>query len=127
LRFWEIFSFIGGYIKLAKKKEKEFMATGEQEDFRVWLKSLIEDLESKYSHVKDGVLFLSFDSLKKYHWKRLWDSFAELENVDERDDPSGVEAIHLMAQSVILEAHGISMDNLDYLVQMDHYTSSYGE
>ncbi|MEY2857996.1 MAG: hypothetical protein RLZZ74_2308 [Cyanobacteriota bacterium] len=92
-----------------------------KEEFDNWIKSMIEDLNSRSSG------WYEVSSLEKWHWKKLWEIFDENIDINHSGSKEKSEAYDYafdQGKSVILEAHDETDDDLQQEELMDHYMNS---
>lgn len=90
-----------------------------KEKFDNWIKSMIEDLNS---HSDD--CYYEVNSLKKWHWKKLWeifDEYIDTNHFGSKEELEADEAAFYEGKSVILEAHGETDSDSDIAEELFHY------
>jgi hypothetical protein len=87
-----------------------------KEEFDNWIKSIIEDLNSRSSD------WYEVSSLEKWHWKKLWEIFDE--NIDTNHSLEAYDDACAQGKSVILEAYGKTDSDLQAEELMDQYMNS---
>lgn len=92
-----------------------------KEEFDNWIKSMIEDLNSRSNH------WYEVSSLEKWHWKKLWeifDKYIDNNHFGAKEELEAYEVACGEGKTVILEAHGQTDSDLEAEELMDHYMNS---
>ena len=92
-----------------------------KEEFDSWIQSIIKDLNDRSDR------WYEVSSLKKWHWKQLWeifDKYIDTNHFGSKEELEANEVAFDEGKTVILEAHNLTDSDLRQEELMDHYMNS---